>query len=155
MEFYKHNHFFCCYVIKSAGEIAKQVLLSIISNLLLIKINLSQIRTVNARKYVLCARTFHSYLYLVWKLLNWKRRDARWYRLNSILNIGVQKIRRTLEITVICTIFNSTAQCLDYANELMMWLWWQGHWDCLYNWVVAKLQSSALQNMLKSILWED
>ena len=38
LEFYKHGHCFCCYVIKSEEEIAKKVLLSLIWNLLLIEI---------------------------------------------------------------------------------------------------------------------
>ena len=52
---------FCCYFIKSPGETAKKVLLSVIWNLPLIEISLSQIRnrTVNARKYVRCVRTFY------------------------------------------------------------------------------------------------
>ena len=67
MEFYKRDQFFFCYVIKSAGETVRKVLLSVIWNLLLIEISLSQIRnrTVNARKYVRCARTFYFY----WLLL--------------------------------------------------------------------------------------
>ena len=41
---------FCCYVIKSAGETAKKVLLSVIWNLLLIEINLSQIRISDSKR---------------------------------------------------------------------------------------------------------
>ena len=62
-EFYKYVQYcFCCYVIKSAGETAKKVLLSAIWNLLLIEISLSLklgYQTVNARKYVWCAHTFY------------------------------------------------------------------------------------------------
>ena len=46
---------FCCYVIKSAGEIAKKVLLSIIWNLLLIEINLCQIRISDSKREKVCA----------------------------------------------------------------------------------------------------
>ena len=46
---------FCCYVIKSAGEIAKRVLLSIFWNLLLIEINLSQIRISGSKREKVCA----------------------------------------------------------------------------------------------------
>ena len=54
---------FCCYIIKSAAETAKKVLLSVISNLLLIQINISQIRiSDNKHEEVLrCARTFYFY----------------------------------------------------------------------------------------------
>ena len=53
---------FCCYIIKSAGETAKKVF--VISHLKSTayrnKISLKLgYRTVNARKYVRCARTFH------------------------------------------------------------------------------------------------
>ena len=41
MEFYKHDKLFLLYVIKSAGETAKKVLLSVIWNLLPTEINLS------------------------------------------------------------------------------------------------------------------
>ena len=41
---------FCCYVIKSAAEIAKKVLLSIFWNLLLIEINLSQVRISDSKR---------------------------------------------------------------------------------------------------------
>ena len=56
MEFYKHVQYcFCCYVIKSAGEIAKKVLLSIFWNLLRIQINLSQIRISYSKHEKACA----------------------------------------------------------------------------------------------------
>ena len=45
---------FCCYVIKSAEEIAKKVLLSIFWNLLLIEINLSQIRITDSKREKVC-----------------------------------------------------------------------------------------------------
>ena len=54
---------FCCYVIKSAGQIAKKVLLSVISNLLLIEINLSQIRISDSKREKVCA----AYPYLLFK----------------------------------------------------------------------------------------
>ena len=46
---------FCCYVIKSAGEIATKVLLSIIWNLMLIEIQLSQIRISDSKREKVCA----------------------------------------------------------------------------------------------------
>ena len=46
---------FCCYVIKSAGEIAKKVLLSVNWNTLLIEINFSQIRTLDIKREKVCA----------------------------------------------------------------------------------------------------
>ena len=46
---------FGCYVIKSAGEIAKKVLLSIVWYLLLIEINLSQIRISDSKREKVCA----------------------------------------------------------------------------------------------------
>ena len=46
---------FCCYVIKSPGEIAKKVLLSIIWNLMFIEINLSQIRISDSKREKVCA----------------------------------------------------------------------------------------------------
>ena len=46
---------FCCYVIKSAGETAKKVLLSIFWNLLLIEINLSQITISDSKREKVCA----------------------------------------------------------------------------------------------------
>ena len=46
---------FCCYVIKSAGETAKSVLLSVIWNLLLIEINLFQIRISGSKREKVCA----------------------------------------------------------------------------------------------------
>ena len=46
---------FFCYVIKSVGQIAKKVLLSIIWNLLLIEINLSQIRISDSKGDKVCA----------------------------------------------------------------------------------------------------
>ena len=45
---------FCCFVIKSAGEIAKKVL-SVIGNPLRIKINLSQIMTFSIKREKVCA----------------------------------------------------------------------------------------------------
>ena len=56
MEFYKHVQYgFCCYVIKSAGEAANKVLLSVVWNPLLIEINLSQIRTLDIKREKVCA----------------------------------------------------------------------------------------------------
>ena len=52
---HKFNNCFCCYVIKSAGETAKKVLLSVIWNLLLIEINLSQIRISDSKLEKVCA----------------------------------------------------------------------------------------------------
>ena len=46
---------FCCYVIKSAGETAKKVSLSIIWNLTLIEIHLSQIRISDSKREKVCA----------------------------------------------------------------------------------------------------
>ena len=46
---------FYCYVIKSAGEIIKKVLLSIFWNLLIIEINLSQIRILDSKCENVCA----------------------------------------------------------------------------------------------------
>ena len=48
---------FCCYIIISAGETVKKVLLSVIWNLLLIETNLSQIRTLSIKRekvYAVC-----------------------------------------------------------------------------------------------------
>ena len=51
MEFYKHVQYcFCYYVIKSAGEAANEVLLSVVWNPLLVEINLSQIRTFDIKR---------------------------------------------------------------------------------------------------------
>ena len=46
---------FCCYVIKSAGETAKKVLLTVIWNLMLIEIHLSQIRIPDSKREKVCA----------------------------------------------------------------------------------------------------
>ena len=46
---------FCCYVIKSAGETAKEVLLSIIWNLMLIELYLSKIRISDSKREKVCA----------------------------------------------------------------------------------------------------
>ena len=46
---------FCCYVIKLAGEIDKKVLLSVIWNLQLIEIHLSQIRISESKREKVCA----------------------------------------------------------------------------------------------------
>ena len=46
---------FCCYVIKTAGETARKVLLSYIWNLPLIEINLSQIRISHNKREKVCA----------------------------------------------------------------------------------------------------
>ena len=46
-------HCFCCYVIKSAGETAKKVLLSV--NLMLIEIHLYQIRIFDSKREKVCA----------------------------------------------------------------------------------------------------
>ena len=54
MEFYKHVQYcFRCYVIKSAGEPRKYC--SVICNLLLIEINLAQIRIVDIKREKVCA----------------------------------------------------------------------------------------------------
>ena len=45
----------CCYVIKSAGETAKKVLLSVIWNLLLIEVYISQIRISDSKREKVCA----------------------------------------------------------------------------------------------------
>ena len=68
---------FCCYVIKSAGEAANKVLLSVVWNPLPIEINLSQIRAldINARKYVRCARNF--YCVGAWGRVGWHH-DAQY-----------------------------------------------------------------------------
>ena len=56
MEFYQHAQYcFCCYVIKSAGEAANNVLLSVVWNPLLIEINLSQIMTLDIKREKVCA----------------------------------------------------------------------------------------------------
>ena len=56
MEFYKHDQYcFCSYVIKSTGETANKVLLSVIWITLLIEINLSQIRTLDIKREEVCA----------------------------------------------------------------------------------------------------
>ena len=56
MEFYKHVQYcFCCYVIKSAGTAANKILLPVVWNPLLIKINLSQIRTLEIKREKVCA----------------------------------------------------------------------------------------------------
>ena len=46
---------FCCYVIKSAGESTKKVLLTVIWNLLLIERNLSQISISDNKREKVCA----------------------------------------------------------------------------------------------------
>ena len=46
---------FCCYVINLAGETAKNVLLPIIWNLLLIEISLSEIRISYSKREKVCA----------------------------------------------------------------------------------------------------
>ena len=57
MEFYKHVQYcFCWYVIKSAGEAANEILLSVVWNPLLIEINLSQfIRALDIKREKVCA----------------------------------------------------------------------------------------------------
>ena len=51
MEFYKYVQYcFCCYIIKSAGEVANKVLLCVVWNPLLIEINLSQIRALDIKR---------------------------------------------------------------------------------------------------------
>ena len=56
MEFYKRDQYCVfCYVIKSAGETAKKVLLSVIWNLMLIEIHLSQIRILDIKREEVCA----------------------------------------------------------------------------------------------------
>ena len=54
MEFYKHVHYCFCYI-KSAGEAANKVLLSVVWNPLLIEINLSQITTLEIKHGKVCA----------------------------------------------------------------------------------------------------
>ena len=56
MEFYKHVQYcMCCSVIKSAGEAANKVLLSVVWNPLLIEINLSQIRALGIKREKVCS----------------------------------------------------------------------------------------------------
>ena len=56
IEFYKHVQYcFCCFVIKSAGEAANKVLLSVVWNPLLIEINLPQIRALDIKREKVCA----------------------------------------------------------------------------------------------------
>ena len=57
MEFYKMINCFCSYIIKPAGETTKKVLLSVIRNLILIEIHLSQIRISDSKRekvYAVC-----------------------------------------------------------------------------------------------------
>ena len=61
---------FYCYVIKSAGEIAKKVLLSIIWNLLFIEINLSQIWLSDTKREKVCAVCPYLLLMLWWSLIS-------------------------------------------------------------------------------------
>ena len=51
----KHVQCCFCYVIKSAGEAANKVLLTVIGNSLRIKINLSQIMTLSIKREKVCA----------------------------------------------------------------------------------------------------
>ena len=81
---------FCCSIIKSAGETAKKVLLSIIlkSNAYRNKVSLKLgYRAVNARKYVRCAHTFY-FLYI----FQAPRDPEREIRLRNVfvLNFGVR-----------------------------------------------------------------
>ena len=46
---------FCCYIIKSAEEAAKKVLLSVIWNLMLIEIHFFQIRISDSKREKVCA----------------------------------------------------------------------------------------------------
>ena len=55
MEFYKYDQLFLLLVIKSAGETAKKVLLSVIWNLMLREIHLSQIRISDSKREKVCA----------------------------------------------------------------------------------------------------
>ena len=63
MEFTNMINCFCCYLIKSAGEIANKVFLSIFWNLLLIEISLSQIRISDSKREKVCA--VYPYLLLI------------------------------------------------------------------------------------------
>ena len=77
MEFYKrYQYCLCCYVIKLAGEIAKKVLLSIFWNLLLIEINLSQIRISDSKREKGCAVCPYLLFlfFLMWTTLNFRGR---------------------------------------------------------------------------------
>ena len=65
MEFSNVINCFCCYVIKSAGETAKKVLLWVIRNLLLIEIHLSQIRILVNKREKACAVCPYFYLDLI------------------------------------------------------------------------------------------
>ena len=56
-------NYFCCYVIKLAGEIAKKIL-SIFWNLLLMEINLSQITISDCKREKVCAVC--PYLLFIW-----------------------------------------------------------------------------------------
>ena len=69
MEFYKHDQLFM-YVIKSAGETAKKVLLSVIWNLMLIETHLSQIRISDGKREEVCAVCPYL-LFLSWEVNNW------------------------------------------------------------------------------------
>ena len=69
MEYFtKMINCFCCYVIKSAGETANNVLLSVKGNPLRIKINLSQIMTFNIKREKVCAVCPYLLLYFKKKL---------------------------------------------------------------------------------------
>ena len=64
----------CCYVIKSAGETANKVLLSVIWNILLIEINLSQIRTSDSKREKVCAvwqYLLFTYIFLFEEMLSY------------------------------------------------------------------------------------
>ena len=78
MEFYKHVQYcFCCYVIKSAGEAANKVLLSVVWNPLLIEINLFQIRTLNIKRERVCAVCPYLLFIFVISELRYLQEDSR------------------------------------------------------------------------------
>ena len=52
---YKYYVLFCYYVIKSAGEAANKVLLSVVWNPLVIEISLSQIRALDIKREKVCS----------------------------------------------------------------------------------------------------
>ena len=71
MEFYKHDQYCsCCYVIKSARETAKKVLLSVIWNLLLIEIYLFQIRILKIKREKIRAMCPYLLVYYVLRCLS-------------------------------------------------------------------------------------
>ena len=63
----KHDHCFYCYVIKSAGDRQESIVISHLkSTVYRNKISFKlEYRAANARKYVRCARTFYSTVYIM------------------------------------------------------------------------------------------